>query len=58
MRKTLCEGVMKNTLWESRFEKDVERGRCMKDIVRKSFSERRCEKKVVAKTLREIRRCF
>ena len=45
---------MKNTLWESRFEKDFVRGRCMKDIARKSILER-CEKKVVTKALREIR---
>ena len=46
---------MKKTLWESRFEKDFVRGRCMKDIALKSILERCCEKKVVAKTLRERR---
>ena len=46
---------MKKTLWESRFEKDFVRRRCMKDIARKSFLERCYKKKVVAKTLREIR---
>ena len=60
MRKTLSErrcviGVMKKTLWESRFEKDFVRGRCMKHMARKSFLGRCCEKKVVAKTLRESR---
>ena len=56
LQERRCDiGVMKKTLWESRFEKDVVRGRCMKDIVKQSLCERRCRKgrkdDVVGKTL-------